>query len=372
MRATRFSIALLAAVLASGVSAGADERGLERRLEPRHEHKTTIAVYGDWPYNLNLLNNANLLLDSVNSDPEVSLVMHVGDIHSGSMPCTSAGTLPPIAASNPGWNQQIFAAFQKFKSPVVYTPGDNEWTDCHKSKESASGKPLQELAAVRSLFFARPGWTLGLHDMEVYSQAKYFSPSYPADAQFVENVIWMDARTVFVTVNMPGSDNDGLPWSSVEDKTAREAEIAARTDADIRWLQAAFNLAEREHAAAVVIGLQADMWDPSALAAGGDGLDRYTGFVRELANQAVRFRRPVLLINGDSHLYGSDHPLADPSSTTGKIHNAAAAPNLTRVTVQGSTNAPGEWLRLTIDARAPSVFSWKNVAYCVDPLTSCK
>lgn len=147
----------------------------------------------------------------------------------------------------------------------------------------------------------------------------------------------------------------------------------AQSIAAFGWLAlAAACLFTGAHAAAVVIGLQADMWDPSALAAGGDGLDRYTGFVRELANQAVRFRRPVLLINGDSHLYGSDHPLADPSSTTGKIHNAAAAANLTRVTVQGSTNAPGEWLRLTIDARTPSVFSWKNVAYCVDPLTSCK
>jgi len=368
MRARLFSMTILTALLAVGASAAADER----RFEPRHENRTTIAVFGDWPYNTNLLNNANLLIDSVNADPEVSLVLHVGDIHSGSMACTSANVLPPISASNPGWNQKIFAAFQKFKSPVVYTPGDNEWTDCHKTKEFASGKPLDELAAVRSLFFARPGWTLGLNDMEVYSQAKYFSPSYPDDAQYVENVIWMDAKTVFVTVNMPGSDNDGLAWSSFENASAREAEVAARTAADIRWLQAAFNLAEREHAAAVVIGLQADMFDPAALAAGGDGLDRYTGFVRELATQAVRFRRPVLLINGDSHLYGSDHPLADPSSATGKIHNAAAAPNLTRITVQGSTNAPGEWLRLTIDPRTQGVFSWKNVPYCIDPLTSCK
>ena len=37
-----------------------------------------------------------LLLNSVNSDKAVELVLHVGDIHSGSMPCTSAGILPPI------------------------------------------------------------------------------------------------------------------------------------------------------------------------------------------------------------------------------------------------------------------------------------
>jgi hypothetical protein len=47
-------------------------------------------------------------------------------------------------------------------------------------------------------------------------------------------------------------------------------------------------------------------------------------------------------------------------------------PNLTRITVQGSTNAPAEWLRLTIDPRTPQMFSWENVPYCKDPLSSCK
>ena len=34
------------------------------------------------------------------------------------------------------------------------------------------------------------------------------------------------------------------------------------------------------------------------------------------------------------------------------IHGTQAVPNLTRITVQGSTNAPAEWLRLTIDPQA--------------------
>jgi len=100
----------------------------------------TIAVFGDWPYNQRLLDNAALLINSVNADRDVSLIIHVGDIHSGSMPCTSAGILPPIPASAPGWNQGIYFQFQQFKAPLVYTPGDNEWTDCHKSKESSSGE----------------------------------------------------------------------------------------------------------------------------------------------------------------------------------------------------------------------------------------
>src|SRR5215471_17248738 len=121
----------------------------------------TLAVYGDWPYSLDLLNNAPLLIDSINSDPKVRLVMHVGDIHSGSMPCTGAFLNPLPSTSVPDWNERIFNVFEQFKDPVVYTPGDNEWTDCHKTNQGTSGFPLFELLAVRNLFFPQPGYTLG-------------------------------------------------------------------------------------------------------------------------------------------------------------------------------------------------------------------
>lgn len=338
------------------------------------ESALTIAVIGDWPYNNLLLANSDLLVSSVNADRAVRTIIHVGDIHSGSQPCTSAGILPPIATSNPGWNQAVFQRFQQFRAPLVYTPGDNEWVDCHKSKEFASGDPLKELASVRGLFFSRPGVTLGLGEMEVTTQAKSLDAAYPADATFVENVMWQDSHVVFVTLNVPGSNNDTLPWTGAFANSAAQAQEAAdRNAANQRWLESAFALAQRRNARAMVIALQADMWDPAAAAPGGDGLSAYTPFVKRLADLSIAFGRPVLLLNGDSHLFESDQPLANPASATGMIHGTPAVTNLTRLTVQGSTNAPAEWLRLRIDPsnkRAP--FSWTNVAYCKDPLTSCQ
>ena len=370
MKTLPLSVAVLASGLIVTGFAAADDR---YRDDPDSNKALTVAVFGDWPYNDLLLANAALLTSSVNSDPAVGLVIHVGDIHSGSMPCTSAGILPPIAASNPGWNQAVYFQFQQFNAPVVYTPGDNEWSDCHKSKEKSSGDPLKELASVRRLFFARPGHTLGVDDRRVRTQAKSFDPAFPADAQFVENVMWQKSRVMFVTLNMPGSNNDTVSWTGAFANSAAQAdEVTQRTDADIRWLEAAFGAAEDEHAKAVVIALQADMWDPEALALGGDGLSAYKRFVQTLADLSVRFRRPVLLLNGDSHVYKADKPLADPTSPTGTIHATQAVPNLTRITVQGSTNKPAEWLRLTINPRTPEVFTWTNVAYCKDPLTSCQ
>ena len=348
----------------------------------------TLAVYGDWPYSQALLDTAPLLIYSINSDSKVRLVMHVGDIHSGSMPCTGAGLNPLPATSQPLWNQGIFELFEQFKDSVVYTPGDNEWTDCHKTKEFTSGYPLNELASVRNLFFANPGYTLGGRAKQVLTQAQAFDPAHSTDAQFVENVMWEESQVVFVTLNVPGSNNDTLPWKGGSktvpgnppystdpfvppflNETARAQEVAERTAADMRWLQTAFARAEVDGAKAVLIGLQADMWDPAALVPGGDGLNAYDGLVQELANLCVHFGRPVLLLNGDSHVYEADHPLLDPDSATGKIHGTQAVPNLTRITVEGSTNKPREWLRLTIDPRSPQIFSWENVVYCDD--TTC-
>jgi len=354
---------LLAVTLTIGMLGMAGAAIANPRVKP-----LTVAVFGDWPYSTALLDNAPLLLDSVNTDPDVRAVIHVGDIHSGSMPCTGAGLNPIPAGADPAWNQGIFDIFRQFNDPFVYTPGDNEWTDCHKTKEFASGYPLNELAAVRSLFFANPGLTLGGDPMEVRSQAEEYEDEHPADAQFVENVMWTQSQVVFVTLNIPGSNNDGLPWdggtgSPFLNEPARLKEVAERNAANLRWLKRAFHMAKAKQAKAVAIAIQADMWDPSALEPGGDGLDGYDAFVQALADHAVAFRRPVLLLNGDSHLYEADQPLADPTSATGVIHHTQAVPNLTRITVQGSTNHPSEWLKLTIDPRSRNVFSWENVVY---------
>lgn len=371
MRKLQLATALVVAGLAAATTAIADSN-------PGDDNAITLAVFGDWPYNNILLNTASVLVDSINADPDVSLVMHVGDIHSGSQACTSAGILPPIPNSNPGWNQAVYYQFQQFNAPMIYTPGDNEWADCHKSKQFASGQPLKELQSVRNLFFARAGHSLGRMDKLVWSQAQHFDPAYPSDAKYVENVMWHDHGVAFVTLNMPGgSNNDTAAWTNgFEDAPAHIAEVAERTAADIRWLETAFQQAASGQTKAMVVVLQADVWDPAAAAPGGAGLDQYTPFVQRLADLSVAFGRPVLVINGDTHLVESDRPLADPTSATGVIHHTQAVPNLQRFVVQGAASSeagssPAVWLRLTIDARKKDVFNFVPVTYCGNPTVAC-
>ena len=85
--------------------------------------------------------------------------------------------------------------------------------------------------------------------------------------------------------------------------------------------------------------------------------DGFREIVQRLASRSAAFGRPVLLLEGDSHVFLVDHPLAAGSALHGVT---TAAPNLTRLVVDGET-AVDEYLRLRIDPQAPQLFSWERV-----------
>ena len=355
----------------------------------------TVAVIGDFPYGLN---NADVsesdaapaFVKRVNADPDVSLVVHVGDIHAGKQVCSQA------------YDEAIARIFSGFADPLVYTPGDNEWADCHKAAQGggvynattkkvelvmdaagnpqsfASGNPLANLWLVRQLFFAKAGTTLGKNAMQVDSQATTFDPTHPKDAQFVENVMFEKGGVLFVTVNVPGgSNNDQDPWYVTPVASADQLrEAAERNGATTRWLNAAFAKAKADKAAGVVVISQADMWDPEKGAANQTG---YDVVITALKINVKSFAKPVLMFNGDSHVYRSDNPMSptatcvlDGATTCVSDYNIHPAigidlPNFHRVVVHGST-APLEYLKLTVDStkNAPNgdsafgPFSWER------------
>lgn len=287
---------------------------------------------------------------------------------------------------NSAWNIHVYNAFNLFNDPVIYTPGDNEWADCHKTKQFSSGAPLAELANVRELFFSKPGELLGKTSMLVTSQANAFTN--PTDAQFVENVRWTDKNVVFATFNIPGGANDDDAvvggWTGVfTDATAQNKERTERAAANLRWLDAAFDAATKRGNKAVVILTQADMWDTEK--ATSPGLYNYSPFVAKLAARALTFGKPVLVVNGDSHAFKVDTPLVpnggvstitlgcDLSTTPGvrcdlsTIHGTPSVPNLMRIVVKGSGEAgPLYWLKLKITPGARTIqqaFTYENVCY---------
>lgn len=344
---------------------------------------STMAIYGDAPYGTTPTDNSETLatpafIASVNADPDVSMVLHVGDIHSGKQFCTQA------------YDQTIFDMWTAYVDPLVYTPGDNEWTDCNKAGEGggaynattmsidyvldsmgnpadhAKGDPIANLALIRSMFFPTPGQSLGTNKMQVLSQAQAFDPTHPSDAAFVENVMWETSNVLFVAINLPGgSNNDQDVWYAAPTPTAAQTqEIADRTGADLRWLDLAFAQAAADGVAAVVIQTQADMWDPEKGAAHQTG---YEPFVSNVASHTLSFGKPVLMFNGDSHVYQVGNPM-DPTSAVYAMHPFYNVPNFFRIVVHGSTT-PLEWLKVTIDpsinapagANAFGPFAWTRM-----------
>ena len=82
----------------------------------------------------------------------------------------------------------------------------------------------------------------------------------------------------------------------------------------------------------------------------------FTEIVQRLADRSSSFGKPVLLLEGDSHRFTVDRPLATGSALHGVT---TAAPNVTRVIVEGETI--GEWLKLRIDPNAAELFTWTRM-----------
>ena len=61
--------------------------------------------------------------------------------------------------------------------------------------------------------------------------------------------------------NVPGSNNDTVPWFGAATMSAEQAaEVTARDAANLLWLEKAFATAEANGAKGVVLIFQADMW----------------------------------------------------------------------------------------------------------------
>ncbi|MEZ5234431.1 MAG: DUF839 domain-containing protein [Acidimicrobiales bacterium] len=299
---------------------------------------TTIAVIGDSPYGAAEVAAFPAFVSGLSAEPGLDGVVHVGDIKSGSTVCSDAH------------NSAIRALFDAIPVPVVYTPGDNEWTDCHR-RAAGAYDPLERLDAIRDAFFPNPGRTLGR------------AATVDAQTDHPENVRWSVPGAVIATLHVVGSNNGMSPWfgddttgTHADDPDRREAEVAARDAANIAWLHEAFDEAESQQAPGVVLFMQADMWDAFSVV-NGDPLDGFDAFMAALAERSAAFDGEVLVVQGDSHQYLVDQPLAEGDALHGV---ETEAPNLTRIVIPASTAS--RYLRLTVDPDADALFTW-NVTH---------
>lgn len=242
---------------------------------------------------------------------------------------------------------------QKVRHPFIFTPGDNDWTDCHRAKPRAYD-PLDRLAKVRSMFFSGDH-SLGQRTMRLTRQSE--DPKY---AKFRENVRWTHGDVLFVTLHTVGSNNN------LGRTPEMDTEYAERNATNLAWLRQAFDLAKRNAHRGIMIITQANprfetAW-PSVhqqryllggLALKSPEKRRATGydeFLATLEKETVAFGKPVVLVHGDTHVFRVDQPLF--GSTSQRIIE-----NFTRVETFGYPNS--HWVRAIVDPNDPNVFSFK-------------
>jgi len=292
--------------------------GAEADTPADEAQSLTFALIGDTPYGDAQEQQFPALVEAINADPKVRMVLHAGDVKTGSSTCDDARFA------------RLAGLYGTFRDPFVLTPGDNEWTDCHRT--AAGGYlPTERLEAVRQVFFPQPGRTLGVHSMVVQTQA-----DDPAHAAYRENVLFEKSSVVFATVHVVGSENDLAPWSQLpggDRPDLRLAEFEARQAAALAWIDHAFDTAEQGDAAGVLLMMQAE---PTATAGFQAVRDR-------IVARATGFERPVLLVHGDEHIYEVEP-------------GYAGVPNLTRLETFGDTAT--NWLRVSVHPRSEAVFSW--------------
>lgn len=283
-----------------------------------------FVVMGDFPYTIKdggQDRHFERVIAAVNElQPAFSL--HVGDVKSGSTRCDDATFA------------RIKGYFMTLQKPLVYVPGDNEWTDCHR-KSNGPFDPIERLAKIRALFFPQAvSW--GQQTLAVTRQS-----DVSGYTQMVENARWVTQNIVFVTVHVVGSNNNL--------RQHREAmlEFLERNQANIAWINEAFALAKRDNAQGIVLAMHAN---PDWRAKHGDG-NGFQDTVEALAKNAVDFGKPVLIVHGDSHTFTIDQPLRHPTDDK-KILD-----NVVRLEVFGSPYVHA--VRVLVNPQEPMLFAFQ-------------
>jgi len=278
-----------------------------------------FALIGDTPYSAAEAAALDSMIAEINRE-DLAFVIHVGDITGGQGPCTDK------------WFEARKRQFEKFRHPFVIVPGDNEWVDCHRS----GFDPMERLSKFRELFESG--------DTSLANRSLKLERQSGRHAEYREHLRWIAADVLFVGVNVQGSNNN------LGRTPAMDAEHRARMAAVFAWLEDSVRLAEKRRVAGILIFAQGDPdFEGKMRRKGSDGFAEFRNALRDLA---LGFGKPVLFVNGDTHLYKLDQPIADPA--TGRpLHN------FTRVVVFGSPQT--RWIRAGIAPSSPQLFQLSPV-----------
>ncbi len=121
-------------------------------IQPRGVTSTgrfEFGVIGDQQYTAEDERKFSNLISALN-DANPAFVVHVGDFQGDYNGYKEGDGNPPCTDQTMAHLKKMF---QTSRHPFIVTPGDNEWTDCHKRKVNPF-EPLERLAKVRDVHSA--------------------------------------------------------------------------------------------------------------------------------------------------------------------------------------------------------------------------
>src|SRR5215472_4716204 len=226
LQPSRKSVMVLVTVLAltalaitmPGTLHGQDNAYYSYGLNQQNNRPYAIGLWGDLPYSAEQAAVIPNLIADMNSQ-NLIFTAHDGDLRQGS------GS-PNCADGSIYMNAAIY--FSSLHAPAIFTPGDNDWTDCDRKSLGVDGRnSLQELDNERAFFFGTP-YTLGqtrfLQEVQSTPRCKGFGSANAnsgpnsdvtktqtatyTDVPCVENRRWIVGRVMYATINIQGSCNN--------------------------------------------------------------------------------------------------------------------------------------------------------------------
>src|SRR5882757_6843644 len=340
-------------VLAGAIAASALA---ERDDEDRNDDgRYAIGLWGDLPYSdlQAQVGVPNLIADM--NGQKLAFTVHDGDLKAGN---GTPGSVTPTICSDALYTQGL-NYFNSLKAPAIFTPGDNDWTDCDRPSNGGFSS-LERLDHERALFFSTPV-SLGQHRLHQEVQTAPLCLGVNGMVPCVENRRWTLGGVTYATINIQGSCNN------LCETAPNPAEFAARNQADILWMQETFEEARTLNSAAIMLITQADpgfdlsdgtrapLRDPKTLAETDGQPDGFQEYLLALRAEVIAFRIPVAYVHGDSHYFRVDKPFQDALGRR--------LENFTRVETFGDNAANGDndvhWVKVLVDPRSREVFAFQ-------------
>jgi len=140
---------LVVAALTAGYAVGGNGTSNKKTFE------YAVGLWGDLPYSdVQAATGVPNLIADMNSS-QLDFTVHDGDLKAGN---GTPGSATPTLCSDALYVQGL-AYLNALDGPAMFTPGDNDWTDCDRPANGGFNS-LERLDHERQLFFSTP-YSLG-------------------------------------------------------------------------------------------------------------------------------------------------------------------------------------------------------------------